>query len=593
MKRPVQRKRVLATVGVGLVLTLAGWHAVLWPTSPSGIVDGFAFALVGMGILTLASQRWLPSSGPGGTVRGWSRRSSRHDGVASRRAIIASSSALSVRRKTAVLSPSTAGMSTKDRWNPRRVPIRSIATPVARVGLSRIWSPIENITIRFGGPRTGKSGELACRLLDAPGAALATSTRTDLLDLTARLRATQDRPVYVFNPCGLGGLPSTAVFDPLDGCEVPKVAKQRAADLVAGSEPSDGGGAEREYWSLQGKRVLSTLMHAAALGRLSMRDVLAWVADPDRAARRVSELLATSPATAFEESARQFLETNDRTRTSITSTIMPALEWLTDDDAAAAAGQVIGRPVLTADGVTTSVPAPRLDVEALISKRGTVYLLGAHDEQVAPLVTALTGHIARVARAMASRMPGGRLDPAFTMVLDEAALICPIPLDKWTADMGGRNITIHIAAQSRAQLRDRWGDTGSAALLNNAATVMLLGGTRDAGDLAGWVELIGMRDEHVRSYGQHGEHTGTSIRQVPVIPAATLANLPERRAVIIHRGMPPTIGTLRMAWQTRAVKRAARMPEPEVVAIPAWSEVTKVQSSTSAEVGPTPAGATT
>jgi type IV secretion system protein VirD4 len=33
--------------------------------------------------------------------------------------------------------------------------------------------------------------------------------------------------------------------------------------------------------------------------------------------------------------------------------------------------------------------------------------------------------------------------------LDEAALICPVPLDKWTADMGGRNITIHIAAQSR------------------------------------------------------------------------------------------------------------------------------------------------
>jgi len=35
----------------------------------------------------------------------------------------------------------------------------------------------------------------------------------------------------------------------------------------------------------------------------------------------------------------QFVTTNDRTRSSITSTIMPALEWLNDEDAAKAAGQ--------------------------------------------------------------------------------------------------------------------------------------------------------------------------------------------------------------------------------------------------------------
>ncbi|HTK66742.1 MAG TPA: hypothetical protein VL595_30485 [Pseudonocardia sp.] len=45
------------------------------------------------------------------------------------------------------------------------------------------------MTLRVGGPRTGKSGELASRSLDAPGAVLATSTRTDLGDLTADVRA--------------------------------------------------------------------------------------------------------------------------------------------------------------------------------------------------------------------------------------------------------------------------------------------------------------------------------------------------------------------------------------------------------------------
>src|SRR5947209_9013927 len=45
----------------------------------------------------------------------------------------------------------------------------------------------------------------------------------------------------------------------------------------------------------------------------------------------------------------------------------------------------------------------------------------------------------------------GRLDRPLTMVLDEAAAICPLPLDNWTADIGGRNVTNHISAQSRAQ----------------------------------------------------------------------------------------------------------------------------------------------
>ncbi len=114
--------------------------------------------------------------------------------------------------------------------------------------------------------------------------------------------------------------------------------------------------------------------------------------------------------------------------------------------AAAAAGQQVGRrepildptsAVLPDDPEWDSVP-PGLDVEELLARRGTVYLLGAQDAQVAPLVTALTGHLARTARQVANRSAGGRLDPPLALVLDEVALICPIPLPEWTADMGGR-----------------------------------------------------------------------------------------------------------------------------------------------------------
>ncbi len=274
--------------------------------------------------------------------------------------------------------------------------------------------------MRVGGPRVGKTGEIAGRILDAPGAVIATSTRTDLVALTGPVRAQRGR-VRVFNPSGLAGLASTVTFGPLSGCEIPKTAVARAADLLAGvSVPGQAG--EMEFWQSQARRILAALLHAAALAGGSMRDVLAWVATPDEHAAAIQRAARRSTEPAFEAVAQEFAEMNDRTRTSICATIMPALGWLTDATAAAAAS----------DG--------GLDVADLIDSRGTIYLLGAEDGHTAPLVTAVTGHIAREARRIAAQAPGGRLGPPLSLVLDEAALISPVPLDLWTADMGGRGV---------------------------------------------------------------------------------------------------------------------------------------------------------
>src|SRR3712207_9596358 len=101
-----------------------------------------------------------------------------------------------------------------------------------RVGLLSVWSSIEDVTLVFGGPRTGKTQWLAGRVLDAPGAVLVTSTRTDLYEMCGPLRE-RCGPVYVFNAVGLAGLPSTITFDPLIGCADPVVAIERATDMLA------------------------------------------------------------------------------------------------------------------------------------------------------------------------------------------------------------------------------------------------------------------------------------------------------------------------------------------------------------------------
>ena len=90
------------------------------------------------------------------------------------------------------------------------------------------------------GPRMGKTQLLAGQIIDHPGAVIVTSTRTDLLDLTAPLRA-QRGPVFVFNPVGLGDRPSTVTFDPLTGCANPVTAAERATDMLAAAGEGYGG----------------------------------------------------------------------------------------------------------------------------------------------------------------------------------------------------------------------------------------------------------------------------------------------------------------------------------------------------------------
>jgi len=520
--------------------------------------------LAGAGVLLLAVVvAGRGRSGSAATVRRWSAEAMRQDGVASSWAMLRHGSRFAVRRKMTVLRPSLGRLGF---WRRVRVSTLEVATPVARVGWWRIWSPVEDVTLRIGGPRVGKTGELGCRILDAPGAVIATSTRTDLLETTGPVRRKRG-PVWVFNPSGLGGLASSIIFDPLCGCGAPKVAAARAADLLAGADGlGDGASGDREFWVGQARRVLTALLHAAALGGCSMRDVQAWVAQPEQTGNKaeIFRCLRLSPEPAFETDALQFVETNERTRTSICSTIMPALGWLTDAGAAAAAGQSVGRePVISETGVTipeeeNTEAATGFDVPALLAESGTVYMLGAEDAQVAPLVTALTGHIARAARELAARSPAGRLDPPLTLVLDEAPLICPIPLDNWTADMGGRGVTIHIAAQSRAQLRTRWGETGAAAILNNAATLMIYGGTRDPEDLQAYSTLAGERAERVETLDPKGAIASSSTQRVPVLSPAQIAQLPAGRVLIIRRSMPPAIGQVRMAWQRRDVQAAQR-----------------------------------
>lgn len=114
------------------------------------------------------------------------------------------------------------------------------------------------------------------------------------------------------------------------------------------------------------------------------------------------------------------------------------------------------------------------------------------------------------------------------------------------------------AFQSRADVIDRWGATGAAKIINNSGAIVVFGGTKDEADLEHWSKLAGDRDEPVATTNESGRVTARTVRKVPVLAPAQLANLPKGRVVVFTRGMSPVIGLVRMAWRRRDVRAHAR-----------------------------------
>jgi hypothetical protein len=96
-----------------------------------------------------------------------------------------------------------------------------------RLGSSRgvdCWASVEDSILLLGPPRSGKGlHEVIPMILDAPGAVVTTSTRTDNLAVTLRARAERG-PVMIFAPQGLADLPSDLPllrWSLTRGCEAP------------------------------------------------------------------------------------------------------------------------------------------------------------------------------------------------------------------------------------------------------------------------------------------------------------------------------------------------------------------------------------
>jgi hypothetical protein len=218
--------------------------------------------------------------------------------------------------------------------------------------------PLDEHAVVTSPPRGGKTGWLASVILRYPGPVLSTTTKHDVFALTSGIRARRG-PVHVFNPQGIGDVPSTFRWNPVDGCQDPATAIRRA-DAFA-SSVSQHGVEDATFWASKASDYLRSYFHAAALAGLDLTAVAGWVTGMD--SDDAEAVLAAAGTRTGWQWASQLAELRgeaNKTAQTIRMTMSRALAFLAD-------------PALAAS--VLPAPGDGFDIAGFLGQAGTLYLI--------------------------------------------------------------------------------------------------------------------------------------------------------------------------------------------------------------------------
>ncbi|WP_167769058.1 type IV secretory system conjugative DNA transfer family protein [Nocardia sp. CS682] len=392
--------------------------------------------------------------------------------------------------------------------------------------------------IVHGPTGAGKTWRVAYqRVCDAPGFALVTTTKADLVAATIAQRAQRGR-VAVFDPEGLTGWPAGLRWSFLAGCADPDTAIRRA-DAAARAMPLEGtrNGA---YFEQKAATMLRCCLHAAAIGNYSIRDVRVWVSA--RTNRTPVDILSrTLPDWASE-----------------LDQILGSSSESTDDVLAAASRllEPLASPKLLA--AIDVDPSESFDIERFVlSGTSTLYLVSkGSTRSMAPFVAALAAEVHHVADRASQLRPGKRLDPPARLVLDETNNVAPIPdLPQIMTDSGGKGICVWAFAHNQDQNELRWGTEGGRVLAQSAPAMLILPGLRGTDELASISRLIGERRGWEASLHQGGRTY--QLHDDTVLRADEIRELPSDHALLLYRNAPACLLRLPSVWETPSWRREA------------------------------------
>ncbi|MFJ4208091.1 type IV secretory system conjugative DNA transfer family protein [Paenarthrobacter sp. NPDC089675] len=522
--------------GVGLVVGRADWisrdcapnlASVWW------IVGGVLALIAALAVGGVLGWRMWKQSGA------WLRQDIlSRDGVAGRTEIVRDFGSRAVRRRGLHTRP---GLS--------RPSIQDVSWTLGRSRGVTIHVSTEESMVIQGAPRSGKGLYVVINaILDAPGAVVTTSTRADNLVVTMRARMSDGRPVTVFDPQGMSGLPSTLRWSPVRGCGDPDIATRRALVITADTEMKG----ENAAWQKRSLIVLQCLLHAAALSGEGIAAFRRWSSSPVLAREALDVLGRTGAALGWQADLMGILEDDPRNTSN---------SWI---GVSAAVAPLSSPRVLAA--LNPQDEAQEFDPKAFIRQRGTLYLIGTRSGAAAagPYLSALIDDIDNAAREMAFVSAGGRLDPPLSLILDEIANLSPWPgLPVVLSDGGGIGISTLVVLQSLSQARSGWSIEEAATIWDSAIIKVIFGGGSDERDLRSLAGLLGERSliMNTRSWSAQGRQDGEQIRDTPVIRLDEIRRLPVGTALMLGRRTRPILLDLR-DWHKR--KDAAELGRSKV-----------------------------
>ncbi|WP_234355882.1 type IV secretory system conjugative DNA transfer family protein [Kitasatospora aureofaciens] len=389
-----------------------------------------------------------------------------------------------------------------------------------------LWLTIEESLLLVAPPREGKTSQFILpAILSFQGTVLATSSKTDVLFSSAKLREVHGK-VWTLDATGLSGWPHQLAWPLTDGCEDFQTARRRAETLTA-STKSDEGTKNGGYFVMNAKMLITCWLHAAALDKRSALDILKWATAPGE--REAVDILARHGRVELSRALAAQHAAAPEERSASWRTAEQSFLALYDDRVA-----------------SIFAPAQRnFDIEAWLRGGGTLFLIGDEEEgsALAPILATFTQAILDTAKKIAARMPNGRLDPPLGCFLDELANVAPLPqIPSFMSVSGSQNIFVAAVLQNLAQAEERWGQTGVRKMFGAATAKIILGGVSDEQELKAYSALVGEFDEDTESVSDDGDRVSSSlsVRRRAALEPSDIRMLEERTGLLVHRRTPAT-----------------------------------------------------
>ncbi len=398
-------------------------------------------------------------------------------------------------------------------------------------GGSFITADPEHAVMVLGPPRSGKTSSVVIpAMLSAPGAAVSTATKRDVLQATWRSRS-EIGQVWLFDPTGeQDELPREIrrlSWSPVSAASSWDGALLMARAMAACTSPG-AGSTNEQHWRERSTALLAPLLHAANLAERPIAEVLRWVLRQDLEPARLT--LEDHEATVANDVLVGIAKTDGRERSSIFS---------------ATAGVLAA---YNADATRRSAARPNFDPARFVDSRDTIYVTAASHKQAlaAPLVVGLLEQIRHATYARAG--PAQLLSPVF-LCLDEVANIAPVhDLPALVSEAGGQGLQVMVCLQDLSQARQRWGDAAADGFLSLFQTKLILGGIADSRTLEAISLALGEYDRRLVSYtmgrgqsekllpppGTRSESVTYQTQRQRTLPCGDIAQLPRGHALLLR-----------------------------------------------------------